>query len=50
MSDKKCGNGGRFGSTGGQAVLEGVMMKSKDKIALSVRDTKGVPRSRIQNR
>ena len=42
MSDKKCSfTDARLGSTGGQAVLEGVMMKSKDKIAISVRDVKG---------
>lgn len=31
----------RLGNVGGQAVLEGVMMKSKDKVALSVRDING---------
>jgi Predicted metal-dependent enzyme len=31
----------RLGTVGGQAVLEGVMMKSKDKVALSVRDLNG---------
>lgn len=31
----------RLGAVGGQAVLEGVMMKSKEKVALSVRNTKG---------
>jgi len=37
---KACPNE-RLGAVGGQAVLEGVMMKSKEKVALSVRDTKG---------
>ena len=31
----------RLGTVGGQAVLEGVMMKSKDLVALSVRNTDG---------
>lgn len=31
----------RLGTVGGQAVLEGVMMKSKDYVALSVRQTDG---------
>lgn len=31
----------RLGTVGGQAVLEGVMMKSKDKVALSVRNVNG---------
>ena len=31
----------RLGAVGGQAVLEGVMMKSKDLVALSVRNTDG---------
>ncbi len=48
MSDKKtCCD--RLGSTGGQAVLEGVMMKSKDKIALSVRDTNGKIRTEVKD-
>ncbi len=46
MSDKKTCNS-RLGSTGGQAVLEGVMMKSKDKVALSVRDTSGKIRTEV---
>ncbi len=40
-NNKSCPNE-RLGGVGGQAVLEGVMMKSKDKVALSVRDTHGV--------
>lgn len=48
MSDKKCAADARLGSTGGQAVLEGVMMKSKNKIALSVRDSKGVIRTEVK--
>ena len=42
MKDKNtsCTNE-RLGAVGGQAVLEGVMMKSKEKVALSVRNTKG---------
>lgn len=39
----------RLGTTGGQAVLEGVMMKSKDKIAISVRDTKGNIKTDVRN-
>ncbi len=39
--NKTCPVSDRLGSTGGQAVLEGVMMKSRDRIAISVRDTKG---------
>lgn len=31
----------RLGTVGGQAVIEGVMMKSKDRVALSVRTTNG---------
>lgn len=50
MSDKKCGTAdSRLGSTGGQAVLEGVMMKSRDKIAISVRDTKGNIKTEVKN-
>ena len=50
MSDKKCGApDSRLGSTGGQAVLEGVMMKSRDKIAISVRDTKGNIKTDVRN-
>ena len=40
MSDK-CNNSCRLGTVGGQAVLEGVMMKSKEYVALSVRGTDG---------
>ena len=44
---KKCAKAAanpRLGSTGGQAVMEGVMMKSKKRIALAVRrlDTKEI--------
>lgn len=50
MSDKKiCTSDSRLGSTGGQAVLEGVMMKSKEKIAISVRDTSGKIRTDVRN-
>ena len=31
----------RLGTVGGQAVIEGVMMKSKNYVALSVRQTDG---------
>ncbi len=49
MSDKKCGSSdSRLGSTGGQAVLEGVMMKSREKIAISVRDTKGKIKTEVK--
>ena len=40
MADKKkntCEQNCRLGKVGGQAVLEGVMMKSGDRYALSVR-------------
>ncbi len=40
MSDKQ-NNSCRLGTVGGQAVLEGVMMKSKDYVALSVRGADG---------
>ena len=40
MNKNKCCND-RLGTVGGQAVLEGVMMKSKDYVALSVRKTDG---------
>ncbi len=36
-----CCSNERLGSTGGQAILEGVMMKSKDFVAVSVRKTDG---------
>ena len=39
----------RLGSTGGQAVLEGVMMRSKTKVALSVRDVNGKIRTEVTN-
>ncbi len=39
--NKKQNENCRLGTVGGQAVLEGVMMKSKDKVALSVRETGG---------
>jgi len=49
---KKCAKAAanpRLGSTGGQAVMEGVMMKSKKRIALAVRrlDTKEI-KNRMQ--
>ena len=37
MAEKKC----RLGSVGGQAVIEGVMMKNKDQFALAVRMPEG---------
>ncbi|MBR5322652.1 MAG: DUF1385 domain-containing protein [Clostridia bacterium] len=37
MSDKNC----RLGTVGGQAVIEGVMMKNKDEFALAVRMPEG---------
>ena len=37
MAEKNC----RLGSVGGQAVIEGVMMKNKDKFALAVRMPEG---------
>lgn len=36
-----CAIGERLGTVGGQAVLEGVMMKAKNRIALTVRDVDG---------
>lgn len=48
MSDRKsCPSSERLGSTGGQAVLEGVMMKSRERVAISVRDTKGEIRTEV---
>ena len=41
MSKNNNSNSCRLGNVGGQAVLEGVMMKSKDLVALSVRGTDG---------
>ena len=41
MSKNNDNNTCRLGSVGGQAVLEGVMMKSGDKVALSVRGMDG---------
>ncbi len=47
MSKKNCccenkdNKDSRIGTVGGQAVLEGVMMKAKDRIALSVRNVDG---------
>lgn len=41
MKNKKTNTSCRLGSVGGQAVIEGVMMKSKDLVALSVRGTDG---------
>ncbi len=39
----------RLGSTGGQAVLEGVMMKSRTKVAISVRDVNGKIRTDVKD-
>ena len=41
MSNKNENSACRLGTVGGQAVIEGVMMKSKDLVALSVRGTDG---------
>lgn len=41
MSKKDCCKDPRLGSVGGQAVLEGVMMRAGNRIALTVRDTSG---------
>lgn len=41
MSNKNDNLSCRLGTVGGQAVIEGVMMKSKDLVALSVRGTDG---------
>ncbi len=41
MNNKNDNLSCRLGTVGGQAVLEGVMMKSKDLVALSVRGTDG---------
>lgn len=41
MKDKKKIKNERLGVVGGQAVLEGVMMKSKDRMSLAVRDESG---------
>jgi len=41
MKNKDNGINCRLGTVGGQAVLEGVMMKSKDLVALSVRSENG---------
>ena len=41
MSKNNTNNSCRLGTVGGQAVIEGVMMKSKDLVALSVRGVDG---------
>ena len=41
MKKNSCSISNRKGSTGGQAVIEGVMMKSKDRWALAVRKESG---------
>jgi len=41
MSNNKDNLSCRLGTVGGQAVIEGVMMKSKDLVALSIRGTDG---------
>ena len=41
MNNKNDNFNCRLGAVGGQAVIEGVMMKSKDLVALSVRGTDG---------
>lgn len=41
-SKKSCDTSCRLGKVGGQAVLEGVMMKSGDRYALSVRTEEGI--------
>lgn len=38
----------RIGSVGGQAVLEGVMMRAGERVALSVRDVDGVIRTEVE--
>ena len=45
--EKACGLPGRLGRVGGQAVLEGVMMKSGDRTALAVRDEAGQIRTSV---
>ena len=45
--EKACGLSGRLGRVGGQAVLEGVMMKSGDRTALAVRDEAGQIRTSV---
>lgn len=52
MSDKKCCRkktmDPRAGSVGGQAVLEGVMMRAGNRVALSVRDTDGNIKTEVE--
>lgn len=50
MSNKKCENTGscRLGSVGGQAVLEGVMMRAGERVALSVRATDGNIKTEVE--
>ena len=45
--EKSCAAGARLGRVGGQAVLEGVMMKSGDRTALAVRDESGAIRTSV---
>ena len=46
MSNKKENKNPRLGQVGGQAILEGVMMKSGDDVAISVRAMDGTVRSK----
>lgn len=46
--NNSCPISGRLGTVGGQAVLEGVMMKAKNRIALTVRDVDGKLRTEVK--
>lgn len=48
MSKNNTSCASRLGAVGGQAVLEGVMMKSKDLVALSVRATDGEIKTEVE--
>ena len=48
MKDKTEEKNPRLGQVGGQALLEGVMMRSGDDIAISVRAMDGTVRSKKQ--
>ena len=48
MSNKNDNASCRLGTVGGQAVIEGVMMKSKELVALSVRGTDGIIKTEVK--
>ena len=49
MNRSQCPCPERLGKVGGQAVLEGVMMKSGERVALTVRKDDGTKETKISN-